>query len=233
MYFEQTVTMDHLDRIRRGLNKPGKTQRDLAKAMGIDATGVNRMLKGQRKIKADELSAIYAYLESPDESVSKPLGEPAVVDNTQQSVALETIGRVESVPGTKSFLEQPRDLPILGSVRAGAVGFFLDQGEVQGMARRPPVLQGVKGAFAVYVRDESMFPAFRPGWIVHIHPTRPVKPGDSVVIEQTDGQAFLKDLVRRTAKEVICRQWNPAQEVKYPASKVKSIMLVVASTIEG
>lgn len=159
--------------------------------------------------------------------------DAVVVDNTQPSLAETNSGRVGYAVGTKSFLEQPRDLPILGSVRAGAVGFFLDQGEIQGMTRRPASLDGVANAFAVYVRDESMVPAFKQGWVVHVHPTRPVDPGDNVIIELTDGQAFVKELVRRTAKEVICRQWNPAQEVKYPASKVKSIMLVVASGIEG
>lgn len=230
--FAQNRTMDDLEWIKAGLLKPGKTQRGIAKAIGIDTTGVNRMLKGNRAIKANELPKIRAYLEAPDGGMSKPQEEVTSVDNPQPSVASPNHGRVELASGTKSYLEQPRDLPILGSAKAGAEGFFLDQGEIQGMARRPPILQGIKNAFAVYVREDSMMPAYESGWVVHVHPTRPCKPGDNVVIEMLDGQAFIKRLVKRTEKHVVCKQWNPAGELKYDASKVKTIMLVVGSSIE-
>jgi len=121
-----------------------------------------------------------------------------------------------------------RDLPILGYVKAGELGFFLDNGDVRGYAVRPSSLIGVKDAYAVYVHDTSMIPAFKPGRIVHVDPTRPVNPGDDVVIELDDGQAFIKELVRRTEKFVICRQWNPAQEVRYEANRVKSLHLIVS-----
>ncbi len=224
--------MDDLDWILEALKKPGKTQRGIAKAIGIDTTGVNRMLKGKRAIKAVELPKIRAYLEVPHGQESKPQEENQGVDNTHQMVASRMSGSVQLIPGTTGFLDQPKDLPILGSVRAGTDGFFLDQGEIMGMARRPPILQGIKNAFAVYVRDECMIPAYEPGWIVHVHPTRPHKPGDNVIIEMKDGQAFLKRLVRRTEKHVICKQWNPVGEVKFNTSDVKIIMLVVGSSIE-
>ncbi len=121
-----------------------------------------------------------------------------------------------------------RDLPILGYVKAGELGFFLDNGDVRGYAVRPSSLVGVKDAYAVYVHDTSMIPAFKPGRIVHVDPTRPVNPGDDVVFELDDGQAFIKELVRRTEKFVICRQWNPTQEVRYEANRVKSLHLIVS-----
>lgn len=224
--------MDDLDWILEALKKPGKTQRGIAKAIGIDTTGVNRMLKGKRAIKALELPKIRAYLEVPAGQESKLQEEGAGADNAQRLVASPNGGRVDLIVGAANFLDQPKDLPILGSVRAGKDGFFLDQGEVQGMARRPPILQGIKNAFAVYVRDDCMVPAYEPGWVVHVHPQRPYKPGDNVIIEMQDGQAFIKRLIRRTEKQVICKQWNPEQDVKFDAAKVKTIMLVVGSSIE-
>jgi phage repressor protein C with HTH and peptisase S24 domain len=136
--------------------------------------------------------------------------------------ALTFMGR-EHATGTGT-----RDLPILGHVKAGELGFFLDNGDVRGYAVRPSSLLGVKDAYAVYVHDTSMIPAFKPGRVVHVDPTRPVNPGDDVVIELEDGQAFIKELVRRTEKFVICRQWNPAQEIKYDANRVKSLHLIVS-----
>lgn len=168
-------------------------------------------------------------MKTPTETQKESLSHP---HNTQTDVASENQKSLRFLSGTTGFLDQPKDLPILGSVRAGTDGFFLDQGEVMGMARRPPILLGIKNAFAVYVRDDCMVPAYEPGWVVHVHPTRPYKPGDNVIIEMLDGQAFLKRLVRRTEKHVFCKQWNPAGEVKFETAKVKTIMLVVGSSIE-
>lgn len=123
----------------------------------------------------------------------------------------------------------PKDLPILGYVKAGTDGFFIVNGEVQGFAVRPDLLQGVKDAYAVYIHDKSMFPAFEPGHLAWADPLRPVKPGDAVIVQLTDGQAFIKRLKRRTEKALICEQWNPAQEIKYDTKKVRAIHLVVGS----
>jgi phage repressor protein C with HTH and peptisase S24 domain len=51
--------------IARGLKPDDKTQAGLARAMGIHASGVTRMLKGERQIKAFELPKIAAYLGEP------------------------------------------------------------------------------------------------------------------------------------------------------------------------
>lgn len=57
--------MTLIDIIRQALQSPGKSQRGLARAMGLDPAAVNRMLKGERQIKAHELTAIREYLGLP------------------------------------------------------------------------------------------------------------------------------------------------------------------------
>lgn len=54
--------MDSVAWIRRGLDKPGKSQRGLAAALDIDPAGVNRLLKGERQLKAAEIARIARYL---------------------------------------------------------------------------------------------------------------------------------------------------------------------------
>ena len=44
--------------IRSRLRTSGKTQRQLATALGIDASGVSRLLDGGRKLREDELVRI-------------------------------------------------------------------------------------------------------------------------------------------------------------------------------
>jgi phage repressor protein C with HTH and peptisase S24 domain len=51
--------------LKSGLKKPGKTQLSLAEALGIDHAGVNRMLKGQRHLKASELYIAAHYFDEP------------------------------------------------------------------------------------------------------------------------------------------------------------------------
>jgi phage repressor protein C with HTH and peptisase S24 domain len=230
--FLHNTAMDDLEWIKAALKKPGKTQRGLAKATGIDPTGITRLVAGRRSIKANELPAIRKYLEVPAPIEPKPEGDPMSVNNPQRAVASPNNDRVDYSPGTKSLQDQPRDLPILGYAKAGLEGFFLDQGEVQGMARRPPILMGIRTAFAVYIRDDSMKPALKPGHIAWVHPSKAYRPEENVIIELLDGQAFIKEYRRTTEKQIICYQYRPEGEVKFDKAKVKSIMLVVGSCIE-
>lgn len=147
----------------------------------------------------------------------------------ERDIAESPNGRVTFKAEDRGVGTWPRDLKIIGHVKAGVDGFFLDQGEFHGMAHRPPALRDVPNAFAVYVHDDSMSPAFEPGMVLWVHPTKPVKPGDNVIIELDDGQAFVKRLVRRTASEVICRQHEPKKDLKYPAKKVARLLYVVGS----
>lgn len=127
----------------------------------------------------------------------------------------------------RDYRSGPRDLPILGYVKAGQVGLFIDQGERQGVTVRPEALRDVRTAYAVRVHDTSMSPAFEPGYVLHVDPTRPVRPGDNVVIQTVDGQAFIKRLVRRTERSIMCEQFNPREPVEYKPSKVRAIHMVV------
>jgi len=90
--------------IKDGLEKPGKSQRALAKAMNVDPSSVNRILKGTRLIQIDEIKAISAYLGeaapiflgSVDHrsSLTPSTGTPPMQSVTQ---AIEAIARGEIV----------------------------------------------------------------------------------------------------------------------------------------
>ena len=96
-----------------------------------------------------------------------------------------------------------------------------------GFAMRPESLRDVAEAYAVRVDDDSMAERFIHGNLLQIDPTRPVRPGDNVVLQLKDGQCFVKILVRRTERATICRQLNPEQNIEFKASEVDKIHLVV------
>lgn len=55
----------YLKWLREGLAKPGKTQKGLARALGIDPMGVSRLVNGKRRFQIDELRIISSYLAEP------------------------------------------------------------------------------------------------------------------------------------------------------------------------
>jgi phage repressor protein C with HTH and peptisase S24 domain len=122
-----------------------------------------------------------------------------------------------------------RDLPVLGHARAGMEGFFTDNGAIQGYVERPWFLLGRPDSYACYVSDESMYPVYRHGELLYVDPIRPVGRDDDVIIELSDGQAFVKRFVRRTGDEILCKQFNPEKDIAYDARAVKAVHLVVAA----
>jgi phage repressor protein C with HTH and peptisase S24 domain len=126
----------------------------------------------------------------------------------------------------------PRDVPILGSGSCGEDGLFEFNGQTLDHARRPPRLQNVKDAYAIYVSGMSMSPWREPGQLVYVHPHQQPKVGDYVVVQlhpekgQTSG-AYIKKLVRSPGKDLRLLQYEPREEITIPMRKVKSIHRVI------
>jgi phage repressor protein C with HTH and peptisase S24 domain len=152
--------------------------------------------------------------------------EENLVDISRQSVASPSKPSL-----TFDFRERPalqKDLPIRGHARAGQLGLFIDQGNHWGYAMRPESLRDVKEAYAVRVVDESMYPRYAPGNVLQVDPHRRPQPGDNVVIQiGEEGEAVIKELVRRTEKNVICKQFNPPEILEYKTAQVRAIHMVV------
>lgn len=212
------------NRIREWRLARGLSQKDLAFRIQPPTTQptIDRLEKGERSLDTEWMRILANALGvSEADLLSRNSIEPGVqYDSSLAFSAIPTSGHAFS---------GPRDLPILGFVKAGSEGFFIVNGEIQGYAVRPDLLRGMRDAYAVYVHDDSMFPAFEPGHLVWVDPMRPIRAGDTVIVQLTDGQAFIKRLKRRTEKALICEQWNPAIEVRYETKKVKSLHLVVGS----
>lgn len=129
-----------------------------------------------------------------------------------------------------------RDLiPVLGATEGGDNGAFHYNGETVDRVARPPFLAGATHGYALYVVGESLAPRYHPGEIVYVHPGKPVTVGSYVVIQvkAPDGGetplAFLKRLVRRTAKTVFLEQYNPKRTIEIPTADVVSIHRVVGA----
>lgn len=127
-----------------------------------------------------------------------------------------------------------RDLPVFASAQGGADGMIVAYDPIEWI-ERPAPLGGVPDAFAMYVVNDSMEPRYRQGDLLLIHPQRPVRRGKDVLVisrDDMDGaggehSAWIKELVRLEAEQVVLRQLNPASEFTLPRARVAGLHLVV------
>jgi len=121
----------------------------------------------------------------------------------------------------------PCDVPVWGTTAGADAGAIQvnTTGEPVDHVRRPPGIAGAKDVYALYVQGDSMEPRFEHGELIYVHPHRPVRPGDYVVVqikpnEHDVAQSYVKRLVRRTTDRLECAQLNPAATVRFKADTV-------------
>lgn len=223
------------ERIKMLRQKTGLSQGKFGQLFGVSREAVSQWEAGkarpdQRKLEdMKERYGVTLDWLSGAGADQKPEVNDRDGGHTQQVVASPNSSSLEFLgyEGARRF-EGPKDLPILGHVKAGADGRFFDQGETHGVTMRPDVLMHVRQAYSVRVQDMSMFPAYEPNDLVYVNPTLAVVPDSNVVIQLHDGQAFVKRLIRRTEKAVICQEWYPEKrEIKYDPKDVLHIHMIV------
>lgn len=150
--------------------------------------------------------------------------EPAVFFGEQENLDLQpkfgrSIGHVSF--GTEM-------VPILGHVNGSGEAVVLNFDEPIGEAPLHPNQKNVRGGFALYTVGESMSPRYRPGELVYAIAKRQPQPSQDCIVEMNqDNESFLKEFVRFTDKEIICKQLNPTKEWKRPRADIKAIHAVV------
>lgn len=115
-----------------------------------------------------------------------------------------------------------RDIKVFGTA-AGSMngrGAFQMTSDPVDYVARPPGLIAARDIYALYVEGESMVPRHMPGDLVFVHPHKPVRVDDSVIIQEPNSQngqpaAFIKIFKRRTEKGILTRQLNPESQVEF------------------
>jgi transcriptional regulator with XRE-family HTH domain len=115
--------------------------------------------------------------------------------------------------------EMPNDVPVRGTAAGSHVkGAFQVTNDIIDYVRRPPALMGARDIYALYVEGESMAPEFHPAQIIFIHPNKPVRVGDAVVVNTSyhDGEyeGTIGIYRRRDEHWIVIGKHNPPAEVK-------------------
>lgn len=110
-----------------------------------------------------------------------------------------------------------RAVPIVGMARAGADGFFDENGFPVGAEEtvRFPGL-GDDRVYALEIAGDSMEPVFRAGDVVIVQPGASMRRGDRVVVRTRAGEVMAKLLGRRNEQTVELVSLNPA----YPSREI-------------
>lgn len=214
-------------RLRAALKAAGMRQREVAAHFNVSEQAVSQWFRNETEPDRSKMFAVARLLRvRPEWIANGALPREAAEEPTQK---LHVSGE-EPVTGHEINIQQfPRDLPILGSASCGEDGLFEFNGQALDHARRPPRLKNVQGAYALYVAGTSMSPWREPGQLVFVHPHQPVKVGDYVVVQlhpERPGEvphAYIKMLVRRTAKDLKLLQYSPREEKIVPMAQVKAI----------
>lgn len=226
---------DRIKEARKGVNL---SQAALAKKMHVAQSTVAQWETETNEISLDKLELLEkltgkkrAWLVTGVE----PKGDEKPGDNNQRTVAIDSKSELrlpsEVRPANDSapVMSEQENLPVYGFV--AGVGedevFFIDQGHEMTRTVRPDILRNVSDAYAVDVYGDSMSPRFEPGNRLWVHPRRAVKPGDDVVIQLDEERAIVKRLVRKTAKFIVVKQFNPAKEIQIPIKDIHKMHLIV------
>lgn len=127
-------------------------------------------------------------------------------------------------------------LPVLGEAVGGVDGKYIFNGSIIDYVVCPPSLENVAGAYAVYIDGESMYPRYKAGETAWVHPNKPARRGDDVIVQihppEDDGSppwGYVKEFVGWSGDRLVLNQFNPAGEIKFDRSEVVSIHPIVLS----
>jgi phage repressor protein C with HTH and peptisase S24 domain len=175
-----------LDRLaeRAGLSASG-----LAKRSGLDPTTFN---------KSKRITGHGRERWPSTESVSKALA----ATNSTIETFVQLIG-----DGARST----QSVPLLGLAQAGNGGQFDDNGfpAAKGWDEVALPSSGDEHAYALEISGDSIKPAYRDGDIIIVSPGTAIRRGDRVVVKTTGGEVMVKELKRRTTRQLELQSLNP------------------------
>lgn len=214
-----------IERINSRLEALGKSAREVSMA----STGTPDTIRNiQRGATANPKAATIAKIATELKTTSAwLLGE---TNDSQPQAASEITLAPVTLPDRQAM---PADVPVYGTAAASHLNgaFQLEPGIVD-FVRRPPALAGATDVYALYIEGTSMEPRYQQGDLVFIHPHRPPRAGDTVIVQMELAphqiEASIGYLRRRTANHVVLGKLNPEAEVELKRERVRAIHRVLS-----
>lgn len=189
------------------------TMEKLALAIGTDASTINKLEKGKLRLSDRWLVPLAEALGiAPGDLIGNPVpldesGKPAMTLPTQ------------------------RQIPVYGLAAGSLAGQTFLQTEPIEYIAAPHGLATVRDAYALMVKGASMEPRYFSGDLIFIHPHKPVRQGDHVVVQIKGASAMPETWVKRfkadSENEIITEQYNPKAEIRFPRRQLLAMHRVL------
>ena len=200
---------------QEALDRVGASQADLARHLRLAPSAISRMMKGERQMKLLEAVQIAAFLGVAQDDVLRHAGGGAA----EAPVVAASHGRRGRPPRVAAAIIAASGggpIPVRSAGRGGGEQtMFLEDGPI-GYTARPANLDGVRGAYAIYMVGDSMEPRYEQGWLLHVNPFKPPTRGRDVVVYKEGQAVLIKTFVGWDREDLVLHQLNPDQEIRIP-----------------
>ena len=207
------------------------TQKNVADALGVNRVSVTQWENGSAKPNIERLGELAKLFGVPIDALltGTPLNTVIPTANIKNDVIPADVG----LPPRQYM---PQDVPVMGTAACNADhGSFKLDASIIDYVRRPPGLLSTKDVYALYVEGDSMEPRFTAGDLVFVHPRKPVRIGDSVVVqiaksENEPIEAMIAVLSKRTSHEVFLQKYNPNKIIHFDNKNIVAIHKILEMT---
>lgn len=210
--------------IRRRLGDLGLDMANVSREAGRNHAYLHQFLtQGKPQSLPEDVRAALAARLGVAESDLRGPGRPRAP--RQLPVPNATLGPAIDIPPGAS-------IPVYGQAVGGPDGRFVFNGAKIDDVLAPPMLRGVRDAYAVYVAGKSMEPRYRAGETAYVHPHLPVRQGDFVIVqirgeEEEDPAGYVKEFVSMDDRRLKLKQLNPKKTLEFPRKRVISVHRIV------
>ncbi|MBI0162200.1 helix-turn-helix transcriptional regulator [Bartonella sp. M0283] len=220
--------MDLKERIKNSRIAAKMTQEELARAVGKTRNAVAQWESGLTHPRLNTLEDIAGALEVSLEWLLT--GNTPNVAETEKTRTNSKMSDVKFTNGTLSPRQyMPREVPVMGTAACNSDnGLFKLDSSIIDYVHRPPAMLMTKDLYALYVEGDIMEPRFNAGDLVFVHPHKPVRIGDSVVVQIAKTidepiKAMIAVLAKRTSHEVVLKKYNPEKIINFDNANIVSI----------
>lgn len=207
---------DLKSRVFTKINELGLSPETVSNRMGMDRSYLRKLFeRSNQQPKIQTMKKLAGVLGVSVDWLATGIGDPEAMTARSSAVT-----RPDIITTSQATL--PKDVPVMGTAAGSHLrGAFQLEGGIVDFVRRPPALMGTRDIYALYVEGTSMEPQYAPGDLVYVHPHKPPRVGDAVIVQAMSGEngsieATIGIYRRQSAEELTLGKHNPSAEVKIP-----------------
>jgi transcriptional regulator with XRE-family HTH domain len=226
------------------------TQKELAVCSGVALRTITSLAGGKTNNRVETYNLLAKAADVDPDWLMTGKGDPAGIATPYFDIAMR---QREAAPGMEAFeddfskgirlastkqglpfLSTLGTVPVIGSAAGALAGSMTLSNEPIEWVRRPDGLSHVPDAYALYVVGSSMVTRYLPGDVIFVHPHKPCRINDVVVIQMQNGEgrevtSYLKIYGQIEGDELIVSQFSDQTKIRFKLAYIKAIHRVMTN----